>query len=1353
MEKRDYYLGLDMGTSSVGWAVTDKNYNILRAKGKDLWGIREFDEAKTSTERRGYRTGRRRNQRNKARKALLKSYFADEINKVDPNFYVRLENSFFQQEDKSEEVRYKNIYFNDKGYKDKDYFKEYPTIFHLRYDLITNPADHDVRLVFLACLNIFEHRGHFLNEGLRIGDNEVSIQETYIQLQNLLSDSLGMVLPAITNEEKFKSIMSDRGQSRKSKAEAIQELLGVTKQQKNLIEIIKCLVGLNADACKMFGLERDEKVGVELSSATFDEKTAELEQSLGEELFDAINLMKRIYDACAWNAIISGSSYLSEARVKAYQKHHEDLVILKRIVKKIGEEEYERFFRSSELGTYGDYAGSVNSHNKKTRRLGNHKQDVLYGEIKKLLAKAPDSKDVEYVLSEIEKGTFLPKQLTGENGVIPYQAHLAELQKILDNASAYLPFLLNKDEKSGLTVKEQIIEVFKFRLPYYVGPVTTNSEKNGGNGWVVRKAEGPVRPWNIETKIDLEKTSERFIKRLIRKCTYLSDEKVMPKCSLLYEKYAVLNELNSICIDGERLDPEIKQDLYEELFLKGKTVTKNAIAKKLQERGLLDSKDQISGIDEKINSTLSSYKKFYKIFGDDLKKDSYKEMAEAIVYWGTIFGDSKEQLQSKLTQEFASKLNENQLQSVLKLKFKDWGKLSREFLLLQGMDCDTGEVVSLIDALWNTNHNLMELLHSPQYTFGQALEEKTNKSLKPLNEMTIDDLAELYISAPVRRMVWQTLLVIREIEHVMGRPATRVFVEVTRGDGEKKRTTSRKDAFLALYKNIKEGTDWKAIINKADADGTIRSKKMYLYLKQKGKDLYTGKEIDIEKLFDDNLYDIDHIYPQSLTKDDNLDNNMVLTDKTVNNHKQDDYPLEESIRKGRHGLWKELHNAGFINDEKYKRLTSSSPLTDEQLAGFVARQLVETSQATKVIADILKNALPDSKVVYSKAKVVSDFRNKYGIYKSRSVNDFHHAHDAYLNIVVGNAYFCKFTDNPIRFIKEKYAKDKTTYQYNLAKFFERDVTNGKETAWIGSGKQKDGESNNQGTIVLVKKMLSKNTPLLTRRSFVGHGGISDATIYNRSTALGEGYLPLKMSDERMTVEKYGGKAKASTAYFFLVESEVKGKKVRTIETVPVYLAGSIEKDSSVLEKYCVENLGLKKPSIRIRKIRIQSLVKRNGYYACISGKTGNRLKLRNGTSLKIESKWVGYTKKIDKYIEKKVIDSSVTKELNEELYDVLLIAHTQRIFAKRPSPIGEKLALHKEDFENLTLEKQLYVLDQIFHTMQLIPDASADLTDLNESKSTGVILYPKKVTGAEECLLINQSVTGIYEQTIDLLTV
>ena len=63
----DYYLGLDIGTDSVGWAVTDMGYHVLRRKGKSLWGIRLFDPAQTAAERGGYRRTRRRLQRRKQR--------------------------------------------------------------------------------------------------------------------------------------------------------------------------------------------------------------------------------------------------------------------------------------------------------------------------------------------------------------------------------------------------------------------------------------------------------------------------------------------------------------------------------------------------------------------------------------------------------------------------------------------------------------------------------------------------------------------------------------------------------------------------------------------------------------------------------------------------------------------------------------------------------------------------------------------------------------------------------------------------------------------------------------------------------------------------------------------------------------------------------------------------------------------------------------------------------------------------------------------------------------------------------------------------------------------------------------
>lgn len=31
---QDYFIGLDMGTGSVGWAVTDQQYRVLRRHGK-----------------------------------------------------------------------------------------------------------------------------------------------------------------------------------------------------------------------------------------------------------------------------------------------------------------------------------------------------------------------------------------------------------------------------------------------------------------------------------------------------------------------------------------------------------------------------------------------------------------------------------------------------------------------------------------------------------------------------------------------------------------------------------------------------------------------------------------------------------------------------------------------------------------------------------------------------------------------------------------------------------------------------------------------------------------------------------------------------------------------------------------------------------------------------------------------------------------------------------------------------------------------------------------------------------------------------------------------------------------------
>ena len=88
--------------------------------------------------------------------------------------------------------------------------------------------------------------------------------------------------------------------------------------------------------------------------------------------------------------------------------------------------------------------------------------------------------------------------------------------------------------------------------------------------------------------------------------------------------------------------------------------------------------------------------------------------------------------------------------------------------------------------MWETNDNLMELLAKDKYTYQEELVNKQNKLCKDLTEIQAEDLDDYYFSAPVKRMVWQTILVIKEIEKVMGEPPKRLFVEMTRSEDDKK---------------------------------------------------------------------------------------------------------------------------------------------------------------------------------------------------------------------------------------------------------------------------------------------------------------------------------------------------------------------------------------------------------------------------------------------------------------------------------------------------------------------------------------------------------------------------------------
>ena len=98
----EYFLGLDIGTDSVGYAVTDEHYKLMKYKGEPMWGSHLFDSASQCAERRGFRTARRRLNRRQMRVQLVDEIFAPEVLKIDQGFYIRKKESALYGEDRTD---------------------------------------------------------------------------------------------------------------------------------------------------------------------------------------------------------------------------------------------------------------------------------------------------------------------------------------------------------------------------------------------------------------------------------------------------------------------------------------------------------------------------------------------------------------------------------------------------------------------------------------------------------------------------------------------------------------------------------------------------------------------------------------------------------------------------------------------------------------------------------------------------------------------------------------------------------------------------------------------------------------------------------------------------------------------------------------------------------------------------------------------------------------------------------------------------------------------------------------------------------------------------------------------------
>lgn len=210
--------------------------------------------------------------------------------------------------------------------------------------------------------------------------------------------------------------------------------------------------------------------------------------------------------------------------------------------------------------------------------------------------------------------------------------------------------------------------------------------------------------------------------------------------------------------------------------------------------------------------------------------------------------------------------------------------------------------------------------------------------------------------------------------------------------------------------------------------------------------------------------------------------------------------------------------------------------------------------------------------------------------------------------------------------------------------------------------------------------------------------------------------------------------------------------------MPLYLKDRLEKDERELVRYCEDDLELKKPDIRVLKIPMRALVKRDGFFLRVGGKTNSQIWVENAVSLCLDRRWINYVKRLENFNEygksadfQADKEKRVSKENNEALYRILVEKHRDGIYRNKPNRLGDKLAEREEKFTELEVKDQVYVLLELLKITQCqnLKMKVKEILDLTSSPN----VIGKEVTRQDEFLLINQSVTGIYTSVIDLKTV
>ena len=226
----------------------------------------------------------------------------------------------------------------------------------------------------------------------------------------------------------------------------------------------------------------------------------------------------------------------------------------------------------------------------------------------------------------------------------------------------------------------------------------------------------------------------------------------------------------------------------------------------------------------------------------------------------------------------------------------------------------------------------------------------------------------------------------------------------------------------------------------------------------------------------------------------------------------------------------------------------------------------------------------------------------------------------------------------------------------------------------------------------------------------------------------------------------------------LVKSkDKKGREIRSLEFVPLYLKENIERTVEDTLKYLKDVRELKDPEILIKRIKKDTLFEVDGFKMWISGRSGTQLLIKNANQLIISADDEKCLKKILKFIQRRKENKNLqiykTDKITEKdllhLYDTFLDKLQNTIYKKQLLAQRKVLEEKRENFIKLKIEEKCIVLSEILHMFQC-QSGTANLKLIGGAVSAGKLVMNSNITKCKNIYIINQSPAGIFEKKIDL---